>query len=286
MPPRIKTIEHNIDGIRVNQKENDGYVNATELCKVHRIATGERKDPSEWLRLKSSQSAMEKLSDVTGIPVTSLFDIVVGKGKHQGTWIHPRLAVRFAMWVNDDFSLQVEDWVHRWLSSGTNPVRLEADLDRVAMRDELKDSRRLALTEQVKLFLEVAGQYNPGSPQTQIFFGRVHNEVNLVLTGEKAIDMRVRLETHVGKKVSEKELLRDYFPITDLANYAAVCQAAANNMENGGMHPINAIRLAARQVLPSSHIPKQIDFTERIKIVRLRIEQARNQGLLPEQSIK
>jgi hypothetical protein len=279
---RIKTIEHNIGGICVNQKENDGYVNATDLCKAHRIATGERKDPNDWLRLKSSQSAMKKLSDVTGIPVTSLFNTVQGKGKYQGTWIHPRLAVRFAMWVNDDFSLQVEDWVHDWLSSGSNPVRLEADIDRVALRDELKDSRRLALTEQVKLFLETAGQYNPSSPQTQIFFGRVHNEVNLALTGEKAIDMRLRLETHVGKKVSEKELLRDYFPITDLANYAAVCQAAANNMENGGMHPINAIRLAARQVLPSSHIPKQIDFVERIKIVRLRIEQARNQGLLPE----
>lgn len=282
MVKRVKTISHEIDGISVNQRENDGYVNATDLCRVHREATGERKDPSDWLRLKSSQSAMQKLADVTGIPVTSLFNTIQGKGKYQGTWIHPRLAVRFAMWVNDDFSLQVEDWVHEWLSSGSNPVRLEADIDRVTLRDQLKDSRRLALTDQVKLFLETAGQYNPGSSQTKIFFGRVHNEVNLVLTGEKAVDMRSRLEAHIGKKVSDKELLRDYFPITDLANYAAVCQAAANIMENGGMHPINAVRLAARQVLPSNHIPRAIDFTERIRLVRLRIEQARNQGFLSE----
>lgn len=281
MVKRIKTIPHEIEGISVNQRENDGYVNATELCSAHRQATGERKDPRNWLETNMAKSAMKKLSTVTGIPVTDLFDVKQG-GKLQGTWIHPRLAVRFAMWVNDDFSLQVEDWVHAWLSSGSNPVRLEADIDRVALRDELKDSRRLALTEQVKLFLEVAGQYNPGSTETQIFFGRVHNEVNLVLTGEKAVDMRTRLEVYLGKKISEKELLRDYFPITDLANYAAICQAAANNMENGGMHPINAVRLAARQVLPSNHIPSSIDFTERINIVRLRIEQARNQGLLPE----
>lgn len=114
MVKRIKIISHEIEGISVNQREEDGYVNATELCKAHRKATDERKDPSDWLRLKSSQSAMQKLSDVTGIPVTSLSSTVQGKGKHQGTWIHPRLAVRFAMWLNDDFSLQVEDWVHAW----------------------------------------------------------------------------------------------------------------------------------------------------------------------------
>lgn len=280
MVKRIKTISHEIEGIPVNQRENDGYVNATHLCNAHKIKTGEDKAPGDWLVTNMAKSAIAKLSKTTGIPVVCLTE--TKEGRNGGTWIHPRLAVRFTMWLNDDFSLQVEDWVHTWLSSASNPVRLEADMDRVALRDELKDSRRLALTEQVKLFLEAAGQYNPGSQQTQIFFGRVHNEVNLVLTGEKAVDMRARLEVHVGKKISEKELLRDYFPITELANYAAVCQAAANNMENGGMHPINAVRLAARQVLPSSHIPKSIDFTERIKIVRLRIEQARNQGLLPE----
>lgn len=280
MAKRIKIIPHEIQGVSVNQRENDGYLNVTSLCAAHRQATGERKDPRDWLETKASMSAIGKLSTVTGIPVAELVDVKQG-GTHQGTWIHPRLAVRFAMWLSDDFSLQVEDWVHEWISSGSNPIRLEADLDRVAMRDELKDSRRTALTDQIKLFLESAGQYDPSSRETRIFFGRVHNEVNLVLTGEKADEMRNRLEAHESRKISEKELLRDYFPITDLANYAALCQAAANNMENG-MHPINAVRLAARQVLPSSYVPKPIDFTERIKIVRSRIEQARNRGELSE----
>ena len=272
MSSRIQAIEHNLIGFIVYQRKIDGYVNATQICKVHRDLTDERKDPSEWLANKSSKSAIDKLSSVTGIPVTELIEIKKG-GKYQGTWIHPRLAVRFTMWVNDDFSLLVEDWIHGWLESGYSPAQLEADIDRVSMRDELKDSRRLALTEQVKFFLEAAGTYKPGSKETGIFFGRVHNEVNLVLTGEKAVDMKKRLETYLDKKVSEKELLRDYFPITDLANYAAICQAAANNMENG-MHPVNAVRLAARQVLPSTYAPKPIDFTERIMLVRKRIEVA------------
>lgn len=279
MPKRIKAISRQLNGIEVFQRESDGYINATQICKVHRELTDERKDPSEWLSNKDTKSKLENLSSVTGIPVTGLVDIKRG-GKYQGTWIHPRIAVRFAMWVNDDFSQAVEDWVHGW-STFNNPAQLEADLDRVSMRDELKDSRRLALTEQVKLFLETAGKYDPSSKDTRIFFGRVHNEVNLVLTGEKAKDMRSRLEQYLGKKVSDKELLRDYFPITDLADYAAVCQAAANNMEEG-MHPINAVRLAAHQVLPRDRVLKPIDFIEQIKLVRGRIAQAQDRGVLPE----
>jgi hypothetical protein len=273
MNTRIKTIERKIEGIAIYQRETDGYVNATQICKAHLEITGERKDTSNWLQTKMAQSAINKLSLVTGIPVTELIEVKQG-GKYQGTWIHPRLAVRFTMWVNDDFSLFVEDWIHSWLGSGYTPAQMEADIDRIAMRDKLKNSSRTALTDQVKSFLEASNQYNPRSKETGIFFGRVHNEVNLVLTGEKASVMRQRLESSLGKPVSENELLRDYFPITDLADYAAICQTAANNIENG-MHPINAIKMAAKQVLPPNHVPNPIDFTEKISFARYRLEQAR-----------
>lgn len=278
MGKRVKAIERQLNGITVYQRKSDGYVNATQICKVHRELTGERKDPSEWLVNKASKAAISKLSDITGIPVISLYETLTGK--YGGTWIHPRLAVRFTMWVNDDFSLQVEDWIHQWFESGSNPARLEADIDRLSVRDELKDSRRLALTEQVKFFLQAAGTYDPKSQKTRMFFGQIHNEINVLLTTEKAVDMRARLEQHLGKSVSDKELLRDYYPIVDLANFAVVCQAAANNMEQG-MHPVNAVRLAVKQVLPSDYQPKPIDFTERIALVRQRVDEARNKRTLP-----
>lgn len=280
MASRINAISRQINGITVYQRQSDGYVNATQISKINKGLNGERRDPGEWLRTESAIRSIQKLADRIGVSPEVLVEVKQG-GKYQGTWIHPRLSVRFAMWVNEDFSLQVEDWVHEWLSSANNPIRLEADIDRVAIRDELKDVKRPAMTEQVKMFLEAAGQYDPKSKETRIFFGRVHNELNIVLTGEKATDMKRRLETHLDKKVSESELLRDYFPIIDLANYAAVCQAATNNMEQG-MHPINAVRLAAKQVLSSNYIVKQIDFTERISLVRLRIEQSNQMKLLSE----
>jgi hypothetical protein len=272
MAARKTFIERKINGEIIHQDQNNGYINATQISKIHRAITGERREPNDWLRTETAQRAINKLSSVTGISSEELVFIKQG-GKYQGTWIHPRLSVRYAMWVNEDFSLQIEDWVHEWISSVNNPIRLEADIDRVALRDELKDVKRPALTNQVKFFLESIGQYDSKSDKTRMFFARIHNELNVVLTSETADDMKIRLEFLLGRKVKTDELLRDYFPIVPLSNYAAVCQAATNNMEQG-MHPINAIRLAAKQVLSSSYVPQPIDFTERISLVRMRIERA------------
>lgn len=278
MIKKAKAIERQINGINIYQQKFDGYLNVTQLCKVHHKTTGDLRDPNEILKTKTMELAIVKLSSDTNISVADLVYTKTG-GKYQGTWIHPRLAVRFTMLLNEDFSLQVEDWVHQWFKSGNNPIKLETDIDRVSIRDELKDNRRLALTEQIKFFLQAVGTYNPKSKETRIFFGKVHNEINVLLTTEKALEMRERLEKYLEKKVSEQELLRDYYPIVDLANFAAVCQAAANNMENG-MHPINAVRLAVKQVLPNDYKAKPINFTERIALVRQRISDNKNKNLL------
>lgn len=271
MAARIVTIAREIDSSTVEQRQLDGYVNATQLSKAHREKTGERKDPSNWLETQSAKGAIAKLSAITGIPVIKIVEQKTGR--YGGTWIHPRLAVRFAMWLSEDFSLQVEDWVHEWMSSGYNPIQLEADTDRVNMRDELKDNKRLEFTGQIKAFLEAAGRYKPGSFHTNKAFWEAHDKLNVLLTTETAKRMRERLTLTLGKEVSEQELLRDYFPITDLANYAALCQAAANEMAVNKTHPLKALDIAAQQVLSQKHTAKQIDFAERIALVRKRLGQ-------------
>ncbi|MGF1486088.1 MAG: KilA-N domain-containing protein [Prochloraceae cyanobacterium] len=116
----MSNITRNIEGFEVYQRVSDGFINATQICKVNQELRGQRKDPSEWFSNKSSKSMIEKLSVITGIPVIKLVEQKTGK--YGGTWIHPRLAVRFAMWVNDDFSLQVEDWVQEWMATKQNPI--------------------------------------------------------------------------------------------------------------------------------------------------------------------
>lgn len=289
MGRKIEKTSHPVNGTFVEQRLTDGFINGTAMCAAH------GKEISDWLRTDDTFETVVVLADDLGVvPISAKKPnsdktrvsacyptlVVVKRGAPEtggGTWLHPHLAIQLAQWCNKRFAIQVSKWVGEWITSAHNPSQLEVDKDRINIRNEVKDVRRIALTNQVKSFLQKAGQYNPSSKETGIFFGRVHNEVNLVITGEKAIDMRARLEAYLGFKVNDQDLLRDYFPSINLIDYAALCQAAANNMESG-MEPINAVRLAAKQVLPSNYVPKAIDFTEKIALVRQRVSRALTQS--------
>jgi hypothetical protein len=110
-------IGHHVNGLIVGQQESTGYINATRLTQAHKQSTGQRKDVSNWLSSKRVQETISHLSAVTEIPVTGLYQTVQGgTPEKQGTWIHPKLATRFAMWLSDDFGLMVEDWVQGWVA--------------------------------------------------------------------------------------------------------------------------------------------------------------------------
>ncbi|MGL5076128.1 MAG: KilA-N domain-containing protein [Waterburya sp.] len=118
---------HDYAGIAIELRDIDGYVNATRMSKAHLEATGTRRDASDWLRLERTKETMNHLSTVTGIPVTDLVEtnkgnktksdtgIPVSLNYEQGTFIHPKLAVRFGIWLSDDFGLAVEEWIQNWI---------------------------------------------------------------------------------------------------------------------------------------------------------------------------
>lgn len=110
------------EGIVIQQRTTDGYVNVTQLCKAHAQKTGERKDASEWFETEMAKAALATLAERLNVPATSLYESK--RGRSGGTWVHPRVIVRFAMWLDNDFSLQVEDWVHEWMASAQNPIQM------------------------------------------------------------------------------------------------------------------------------------------------------------------
>jgi hypothetical protein len=109
--------------VQVGLRTADGYVNATAMAAAHRERTGQQKKVSHWLENKRTQETLRHLSSVTGIPVTELYQVLQGvHHEQQGTWIHPKLAVRFGMWLSDEFGLAVESWVDEWRSQPTQPA--------------------------------------------------------------------------------------------------------------------------------------------------------------------
>jgi KilA-N domain len=297
MAGKIQKVVREVNGIIVEQRSTDGFINGTAMCVAH------NKKIDSWFRTEDTLELFEALAinlsikysdlsilDVSRVSATKYAEIfpdflIAKQGSPKnggGVWLHPDLAVQLAQWCNKPFALQVSRWVREWMTSAYNPIQLEADADRVQIRDELKDSKRLEFTGQIKLFLEAAGSYEPGSFKTAQTFAKAHNKLNTLLTTETAQQMRDRLGKELDKAISDQQLLRDYFPISDLANYASLCQAAANEMALNGTSPLMAIEVAAKQVLSPSYIAKPIDFTERIGLVRRRLEQRDQIPLLPE----
>ena len=294
----IKKVVGEINGTSIEQRLKDGFINGTAMC----IANG--KEITVWFRnketldifialasdldpnFKHENSHVLDVSRLSGSKYNKIFPslIISRSGSPEtggGTWLHPDLAIQLAQWCNPAFALQVSKWVREWMTSAYNPIQLEADADRVQMRNSLKDDKRLEFTHQIMSFLKATGDYNPGSFKTRMAFIKAHDKLNILLTTETAKQMRDRLSEELGKTVPEQELIRDYFPINDLANYASLCQAAANEMARNNTQPLQAIDIAAKQVLSSSYVPKPINFTERIALVRKRLEQSNQFNLLP-----
>lgn len=119
----MSNLTHNLSGISVSQRVTDGYINATALTAAHKQATGQRKDVADWLRNKRVQQSLEHLSLAARIPVIDLYQVFQGSPElGGGTWLHPKLSVRFAIWLSDDFGYQIESWVEDWMLNAKAPI--------------------------------------------------------------------------------------------------------------------------------------------------------------------
>jgi hypothetical protein len=282
---KIQKILRDVNGIVVEQRVLDGFINATAMAVAH------GKDISEWLALEMILRIVTALAKKLGIDpipgkvgnsvytrVSATYPtiIIVKRGSPEnggGTWVHPKLAVHVGQWCSEEFALQVSDWIEEWMTTGQNPFRpQQADIDRVVYRDALKDEARLRMTNQVKTYLEKMKRYDDKKYSGQ-FFAKVHDAINIAITSETAKNMRSRISVMLGKEIKDSELIRDYFPPMSLQRYISVCEASANFMIRENLHPLTAVERAIEIVLPANYLPESIDFSENIKFVRQRLSQ-------------
>jgi hypothetical protein len=212
-----------VNGIAVEQRRDDGFLNATAMSKAHLAGTGQRRDVLHWLETEAAKRAITHLSLKTGIPV---FKLVESRpGRYGGTWIHPRLAVRFAIWLSDEFGYLVEEWVEEWFLSGRNPLHaVDYDIEvqwqlwrqRYDIRVELKDFVRPELMNSV---VEWAVEHHE-NPRT--LCAAVHDAMNERIQGAKAKQIRLMGGLPLGV------LLRDYFEAVPLVSYSAINRIAKN----------------------------------------------------------
>jgi hypothetical protein len=252
-------IERSFNRSVIHQRVADGYINLNQMAD----ATQKRID--NWTRLQETTSLLREFRND---PIYQGADpIITVEGRGGGTWAHPDIALQFAQWCSPGFALQVSRWVREWMTTGRNPL---ADIDRVGLRSALKDDSRLRMTDQVKVYLEQIERYDD-KKYRGLFFARVHDAINLAITGETAKQMRERLSQLLGRKVKQDELIRDYYPSEVLNRYISMCETCANLMIRDEMHPEAAVQRAAELVLYAGYQPTPINFVEHIKFVRDRL---------------
>lgn len=103
-------ISHQVDNVLIHQREVDGYVNASAICKAS------EKDFLVYLKEESTQNFIKELSDDLRIPQDKLvikFD--GGTPELSGVyWVHPNLAIHLGQWCSPKFAVRVTNWVMQW----------------------------------------------------------------------------------------------------------------------------------------------------------------------------
>lgn len=111
-------------GIRIRE---DRYVSLTDMAR----ASG--KKVKDWTKTAQTKSYLNELSSVVNIIPTgrnqesrALVEVYQGQnyGEFQGTWGHPKVALRFAQWCDEKFAIQVDVWIDELLTTGS--VSLQA----------------------------------------------------------------------------------------------------------------------------------------------------------------
>lgn len=113
---------------------DDGWFNATTAAEKY----GKR--PVDWLALKTTQEYIEALKTHLGISEKSS---LITARRNAGTWLHPKLAVAFARWLDVDFAiwcdLQIDNLIRSY--ADWSKVRYAASLGTSHMNLTLKGIR-------------------------------------------------------------------------------------------------------------------------------------------------
>lgn len=128
----LTLISHQVNNAVIEQRSDDGYINATQLCQV----AGKRWH--NYVRIETTGHFLRALSAKMRIRVSELHQEVISKAGEKSTWVHPKVAIHLAQWLSADFAVQVSEWVYDWLDGSGSPsgrAKLPAHLARYIAND-------------------------------------------------------------------------------------------------------------------------------------------------------
>ena len=98
----------------VLQRTKDGMFNATALLNQWNKATGDKKEITKFFENQATKRFIEALMEEENLHTQNLAYVKsrASRGDNTGTWMHPYLFVKFAMWLNPRFEVKVVKFVY------------------------------------------------------------------------------------------------------------------------------------------------------------------------------
>jgi hypothetical protein len=170
----------------IMSRENDKYINATQLCKA-----GNKKF-NDWFRLDNTKELISILANDAGIPASQLIDSKKGKSSEfeQGTFIHPDLAIQLAQWINPHFALQVSSWIRILFTKGQVNIKLLKEQENKINRS----TKKIKILEDMVLKKQKRTEY----PELNVIYlltTEDHKKRRIYILG-KAKNLTTRLGTY------------------------------------------------------------------------------------------
>ena len=280
MTAKILDFARPVNGVIVEQKRVDGFINATAMCVAH------GKDVSDWLKTDDAWETVAALAEDLGIApkshksgnsvftrVSAAFPslVIVRRGSPEfkgGTWMHYDIALYLAQWCNKLFAIQVSRWIREWLATGKNPIQVDVEQEFIAWQQRhdirvfLKDFLRPELMDAViKYAIE-----NKKSPIK--LASSVHDLMNKRIQGVTSKEIK----TLHGLRI--ESLIRDYFDAPPLIVYVAINTLAKNAIIKG-VNPIDAVNKACDDYLEVSYVPTLAPIADNLYLKGKEIKQRR-----------
>lgn len=95
----------------VEQRTKDGMFNATALLRQWNESRNEKKEITKFFDNISTKEFIQALIEEENLN-TQNSAYLKSRGKNGGTWMHPILFVKFAMWLNPAFEVKVIKFVY------------------------------------------------------------------------------------------------------------------------------------------------------------------------------
>jgi len=128
-------------GYIIEHREEDGYINITNLCK----AGG--KEFKAWNRLQRTKAFLQVLSSSVLISTDDLIKYTSGSNKERSTWVHPQIAINIAQWISPRFDVLVSAWVYEVMMTGKVDITATKTYRQIQAENIDKDLKIQLLTK-------------------------------------------------------------------------------------------------------------------------------------------